>query len=188
MNDTQLRNLKPSEKSYRVSDGCGLYVQIEPSGGKLWRLAYRYHGKQKTLALGRYPEVGLADARARRDAAKRQLSNGVDPGEARKLEKRQSVIAANTTFGAIAKEWFDNRKSRWVESYSSRIWSRIESDLFILQNRPIGSITPLEVLDALREVEARGAYNAAEWLDGRRRMMNAWADYVCGLGSLSPSA
>lgn len=163
MNDTQIRALKPREKSYRVADGGGLYVQIEPSGGKLWRLAYRHLGKQKTLAIGRYPEVGLQEARARRDDAKRLLSDGIDPAENRKAEKRKAELAANTTFGSVAKAWYAVQKTRWVESYASRIWGRIEDDLLPdLGERPINTITPLEMLDVLRKIEDRGAVESAK--------------------------
>ena len=96
LSDTSIRNEKPRDKDYKLSDGFGLHLLITPTGGKLWRMQYRFNGKQKLLALGQYPAVSLADARKRRDEARQLLANGVDPGEFKKLQKttRQALAGS----------------------------------------------------------------------------------------------
>lgn len=158
LTDTQCRNLKPAEKPRKVSDGHGLYMQIEPSGSKLWRLAYRYGGKQKLLSLGRYPTVSLKAARMACDAARELLSDGTDPSEVRKAEKAKGKREAVNTFEAIAVEWFAHRKDGWVPTYSKRVWSRLIADVFpAIGQRTIGEIEPPELLAVIRRIESRGA-------------------------------
>lgn len=131
---------------------------MQPTGGKLWRLAYRFDGKQKTLALGKYPIIGLKEARRRRELAKEQLALGIDPGEQKKKDKRLARLAATNHFQAVATEWFGAREAGWSEAYSSRLWSRMEADLFPkLGTRPIREIEPPELLDVVRSIEKRGA-------------------------------
>ncbi len=161
--DAKVRALKAREAQYKVSDSEGLYLLVSPSGGKLWRLAYRFHGKQKSLALGKYPETTLLEARHLRDEAKRLLAKGSDPSIAKKAEKRERRIAAGNTFGTVADEWFETNAERWVASYSSRLRSRLDGDLLpALASRPIAEITPLEVLDVIRKVEKRDALEMAK--------------------------
>lgn len=163
LSDARLRTLKPAEKPYKVADSAGLHVMVSPSGSRLWRFAYRFLDKQKVMALGAYPIVTLAEARAARDAARRLLAKGVDPLEDRKAEERRQRIAAGDTFGAVADEWFAARRRRWVESYSSRLRSRLDADLLPhLGHRPIGEILPIEVLDVIRRVEQRDAVEMAK--------------------------
>jgi integrase len=163
LTDAKLRSLKPRGAPFKLGDSEGLYVLVTPGGSKLWRLAYRFQGKQKTLALGCYPDVSVLAARRARDAAKQLLKDGTDPSINRKAEKRKKSILATSNFEAVANEWFDKNQSRWVETYSSRIKSRIDEDLLpSLGNRPISEIEPLEVLDAVRKIEARGANEMAK--------------------------
>src|SRR5690242_19150332 len=120
LRDTQLRNLKPSIKPKKLSDGSGLHLLVQPNGSKLWRLAYRFCGKQKTLALGQYPAVPLAGARSVREEAKRLLARGLDPSVERKNERRLASVAASTTFRLIADEFHakqqrEGRSSRTLE-------------------------------------------------------------------------
>jgi len=158
LTDTACKNARSNPKPTKLSDGEGLFLLVQPSGGKLWRLAYRFHGKQKTLALGKYPIVGLGEARRRRTFAKEQLAQGIDPGEQKKREKRLARLATANTFEAVASDWFEARKAGWSLSYSSRIWSRIKADLFPkLGLRPIREIEPPELLDIIRSIEKRGA-------------------------------
>ena len=105
LTDIAIRQAKATEKPFKLSDGGGLHLLVTPTGGKLWRLAYRFDGKQRKLAFGGYPEVTLKDARARRDAAKDTLAAGVDPGAKAKIEKRTRQIAAGNTFGLISAEY-----------------------------------------------------------------------------------
>ncbi|MBY0381261.1 MAG: Arm DNA-binding domain-containing protein [Xanthobacteraceae bacterium] len=103
-NDLLFRNLKPNAKPYKVSDGGGLFMLVLPSGSKLWRMAYRFDGKQKLLSFGKYPIISLSKARELRDSAKRQLADGIDPSMAKKNERRRRSAARANTFKAIAEE------------------------------------------------------------------------------------
>jgi integrase len=158
LTDISCRNAKPAEKPQKISDGGGLFLLIEPRGSKLWRLAYRFHGKQKTLSLGIYPAVSLKDARDHRDRAKELLARGIDPGEHKKQEKRKKRLEAGNTFETVAREWFDAQKAGWTEAYADRILRRLEADIFkVIGRRPINEIEPPELLDAIRQIEKRGA-------------------------------
>lgn len=162
LTDGQIRVLKPGPKPRKVADSYGLHLLVTPAGAKLWRLSYRFRGAQKSLALGPYPIVTLAAARSARDEARRLLIAGQDPAEVRKATKRKERMAAAETFAAVAKEWFENNEDRWVDSYSVRLWARMEADLLPkLGRRPIAEIEPIEVLDAIRAVEKRGAVEMA---------------------------
>lgn len=131
---------------------------VEPRGSKLWRLAYRYNGKQKTLSLGIYPAVSLKDAREHRDRAKELLARDIDPGEHKKQQKRKRRLEAGNTFETVAREWFDAQKSGWTPAYADRILRRLEADIFKpIGKRPINDIEPLELLDAIRQIERRNA-------------------------------
>lgn len=105
LTDTAIRNAKPSEKPVRLFDGGGLYIEVSPSGGKWWRLKYRFAGKEKRLSLGVYPEVGLKEARDRREDAKQLLADGVDPSVERRVQKVATVERAASSFEAVAREW-----------------------------------------------------------------------------------
>lgn len=163
LTDSALRNAKPKEKPYKLSDGGWLFLLVQPNGSRLWRMDYRYDGKQKTLAIGGYPLISLVEARAKRDAAKKLLNDGIDPNVAKKADRVQQRIESASTFSVLAKEWFDNQDGRWVQSYATRIWSRIEDDLIpALGKRPVDDIEPLEMLDVLRKIEERGAIESAK--------------------------
>jgi hypothetical protein len=110
LTDTQIRNAKPTEKPFKLSDGGWLFLVVQPSGSKLWRMAYRVNGAEKTLSFGRYPEVPLKDARARRDEAKALLAKGIDPSQQRKLDKFSRAVSMATTFGGIADEYLDKQR------------------------------------------------------------------------------
>jgi hypothetical protein len=119
------------------------------------RMAYRFFGKQKSLALGKYPQTSLLEARRDRDEAKRLLAKGADPSLAKRAKKRARLIAAGNTFRAVAEEWFEANSERWVQSCSSRLWGRLDCDLLpALASRPIAQITPLEILDVTDQVAA----------------------------------
>jgi integrase len=162
LTDIAVRNAKPREKPFKLSDEKGLYLQVEPSGSKLWRLKYRYVDKERKLALGTYPEVTLAQARERQLDARRLLANGIDPGEHRKQAKRAAKVAAANTFEAIAREWFLKFSSGWAKSHSSKVLLRLENNLFPwLGSRPIAALEADELLETIRRVEARGALDTA---------------------------
>ena len=158
LTDTACKNAKPSEKPRKLADGGGLFLLVQPTGGKLWRQAYRFDGKQKTLAHGSYPAATLQEARAERDAAKAMLARGIDPGEKKKTEKHRAKIAAMNTFESIAREWYDIRLDGWTVGYADRILRRLEADVFPELGRlPINEVEPPELLKVIRAVERRGA-------------------------------
>jgi integrase len=163
LSDAKLRTLKPGAKARKISDADGLHILITPGGSRLWRFAYRFAGRQKQLALGAYPLVSLAEARRARDDAKRLLIAGTDPSEVRKAEELRKRLLSEDSFRAVADEWFRRKQRRWAASYSSRLRSRLEADLFPkLGPRPIAEIEPLEVLDVVRRVERRDAVEMAK--------------------------
>jgi integrase len=158
LSDAKLRTLKPESRPRKVSDFEGLFLLVQPSGSRLWRLAYRFGGKQKALALGSYPEMSLRDARRAKDEARDLIAQGRDPAHIRKVEKLRAQFVAGNTFRQLADEWFDARKARWVDSYSDRLRARLDGDLLPhLGNRPIAEIEPIELLACVRQIEARQA-------------------------------
>lgn len=162
LNDIAIKKAKPEVAPRKLSDGYGLYVLIHPNGGKYWQLAYRFAGKQKTLALGVYPDVSLADARARRDQARKLIANGTDPGALKQAEKRQAKIEAANTFETVAREWAENRANDWTPGHKALTLRTLEQDAFpLLGHRPIAEITPAELLAAMRAIEKRGALEIA---------------------------
>ncbi|AJJ57512.1 DUF4102 domain-containing protein [Yersinia pseudotuberculosis] len=154
----QIDTAKPKEKPYKLSDGGGLYLEVTTNGSRYWRLKYRYAGKEKRLAFGVYPEVSLAQAREKREAAKKLLSAGSDPGELKKAEKIAQKLNYENTFEAIAREWHQLRADRWSLRYRDEIIDTFEKDIFpYIGKRPIAEIKPLELLETLRKMEKRGA-------------------------------
>lgn len=165
LSEVKARNAKPKSKPYKIADGEGLFLLVTPAGGKYWRLKYFFEGKEKLLALGVYPEVGLADARERRRDARKLLSAGKDPAQEKKESKQQTRQNSANCFESVAREWFENQKPGWTERYyRTTVW-RLE--MYVLPrigHRPIAEITALEVLEMLRELEAKGI------LDTTRKM------------------
>jgi integrase len=162
LNDVAVRKAKPEAKPRKLTDGGGLFVLIHPNGGKYWQLAYRFAGKQKTLALGVYPDVSLALARERREQARKLLANGNDPGAVKQTQKRQAKIAAANTFEAVAREWVENRSNDWTDGHEALTLRTLEQDAFpSLGRRPIAEITPSELLATVRTIEKRGALEIA---------------------------
>ncbi|OAT22834.1 tyrosine-type recombinase/integrase [Proteus myxofaciens] len=154
----QIDSSKPKEKDYKLSDGGGLYLLVKTNGGKYWRLKYRIDGKEKLLAIGIYPTVTLADARRKRDDAKRLLADGIDPNQQRKEQKQSSKIDSVNTFKNIALEWYEGRKDRWSVGYRDDMMDAFEKDVFpYIGNRPIAEIKPMELLEVLSIMEKRGA-------------------------------
>ncbi|HHR5954291.1 tyrosine-type recombinase/integrase [Providencia zhijiangensis] len=154
----QIDSSKPKEKDYKLSDGGGLYLLVKTNGGKYWRLKYRIDGKEKLLAIGIYPTVTLADARRKRDDAKRLLADGIDPNQQRKEQKQASKIDSVNTFKNIALEWYGGRKDRWSVGYRDDMMDAFEKDVFpYIGNRPIAEIKPMELLEVLSIMEKRGA-------------------------------
>ena len=164
LTDTSIRKAPPDTKPRKLTDGGGMYLLLKPDGGRYWRLDYRHGGKRKTLALGVYPSVTLADARQRREDARRQLAQGVDPGAARKAAKKaevEAVTAAADTFEAVAREWMARQDVAEVTAAKTK-WI-LETFLFPeIGQQPIAGITARDLLAALRKVEDTGRLETAK--------------------------
>jgi len=157
LTDVALRAAKAREKAYRLTDGKGLYCEVSPAGNRLWRLKYRFQGKEKRLSLGQWPEVGLKEARLKRDEARKVLAAGSDPGEERKQAKR----AAAATFEVVAREWIEIRRSGWAASHAERTEGRLRRFVFPwLGAQAIEGVTAEVLLGVLRRVEERSAGEA----------------------------
>ncbi|MEQ8205574.1 MAG: integrase arm-type DNA-binding domain-containing protein [Woeseia sp.] len=162
LTDTTISNAKPAAKPQRLFDGGGLYLEVAPSGGKWWRLKYRYAGKEKRISLGVYPRVSLDEARTRRDAAKQQLSNGIDPSAARKAQKALRQTMGATSFEAVAREWFAKHEPKWSQAHAVRVISGLQRDVFPeIGASEISQLTPQELLSTVRRIEKRGALETA---------------------------
>lgn len=179
LTDTAIRKAVSKDKAYKLSDSGGLYVHVTPAGGKHWRLKYRFAGAEKLLSIGPYPSVSLTDARRARDDAKSALRDGKDPGILKKLHKLTKARHSEDTFEAIAREWFELNKSKWIEHHADDVIRSLENDIFPhLGNMPIRDITAPLVLAALRLVEKRDAADTARRI--RQRMS---AIFVYGISS-----
>ena len=153
----QIESVQAPLKSTRLFDGRGLYIEFAPSGGRWWRLKYRFGGKEKRISLGVYPDVGLKEARDKREAARKQIAAGIDPGQQRKAQQRTLIEHTINTFEAIAREWFAMVSPTWVESHSSKIMRRLEREVFPwIGAKPIKEVTAPELLSVVRRVEVRG--------------------------------
>lgn len=162
LTDTAIRNAKPTEKPVKLTDGGGLYLLLKPNGSRWWRFDYRFDGKRKTLSMGVYPDVGLKDARNRRDESRKMLANGIDPSENRKSQKNARAELAANSFEVVAREWFAKYSPGWAKGHADKIIRRLERDIFPwLGNRPIAEITAPELLQSLRRIEARGVLETA---------------------------
>jgi integrase len=168
LNDVKVRNAKATDKQVKLFDIDGMYLLVTPPGkktpmgGKCWRLKYRFAGKEKTLALGTYPEISLSDARQRRDDARKLLAKGVDPGEVKKAQKAAMVAETENSFEVVAREWHAMQKGVWTAGHAERTMQRLERDIFrYIGSRPIGEITPPELLAVFRRIESRGAHETA---------------------------
>lgn len=165
LTDTAIRNAKPRSGPFKISDGGGLHLLIQTSGSRLWRLAYRFAGKQKTLALGSYPTVSLAKAREMRDNAKRHLADGIDPSAQKRRDKLARRAAGDATFKALALEYLDNRRHTLTPLYADQLLRRLETDVFpYLGTQPMTDIDAPELLDVLRRIEKRGVLEQARRL------------------------
>ena len=158
----QIKNAKPLEKPYKLSDERGLYLLIAPIGTKSWRMNYRFSGIQKTLSIGIFPDVSLADARDKRDQAKKLLASGIDPSEIKRVERLQREIVSSNNFEAIARDWFDRHLSQKAETTKAKVISRMERYVIpYIGNRPISELTALEILTTVRRVEKNGSLDTA---------------------------
>ncbi|BEN05079.1 tyrosine-type recombinase/integrase [Serratia bockelmannii] len=157
LNARQIESAKPKDKPYKLSDGGGMYLEIFPNGTKSWRMKYRIAGKEKRVVFGVYPTVSLADARGKREEAKRTLAAGGDPGVMKKMERVSKASGANNTFELIALEWHAHKCDGWSKGYSNDILEYLKKDIFPhIGKRVISDIKPPEMLSVLRKMEQRG--------------------------------
>ena len=164
LTDTQVKNAKPKDKPYTLADGGGMYLEVSPTGSKIWRMAYRQpNGKNTRITFGSYPEVTLMDARQKRMDARKQKAAGTDPAQARRIAKLSSATAQANTFEAVAREWHANKLESWQPRTAKNVLHRLEVDIFpLIGQHPIASIKAPVILDVLRQIEKRGAIDMAK--------------------------
>ncbi|HXH55025.1 MAG TPA: integrase arm-type DNA-binding domain-containing protein, partial [Gammaproteobacteria bacterium] len=162
LTDFKIRAAKAKEKSYKLADEKGLYLLITPQGSKCWRLKYRFMGKEKALALGKYPEISLSEARDKQNHARGQLAHEIDPGVAKQISKRATQTILTNSFEAVGREWLAKYSGGWGKSHRDTIFSRLEKDIFPwIGKNPISEITAPQLLSVLRRIEARGTLETA---------------------------
>lgn len=162
LTDTAIRAAKPKAKPYKLGDAQGLFLLVQPSGGRLWRLKYRIAGAEKKLGLGTYPETTLAEARDKRDQARKLIAAGIDPSVEKRRERLRARVSADNTFASVAREYIDKRKREgWAEATASKsefLLARLSPGIGRL---PIADIAPTDILPLLRKIEARGNLETA---------------------------
>ncbi|MGC2456705.1 MAG: integrase arm-type DNA-binding domain-containing protein [Gallionellaceae bacterium] len=159
LTDVAARKAKPKAKPYKLADGGGLFLLVQPNGAKYWRLKYRHGGREKLLALGVYPETTITEARTRREEARKLLANGNDPGAVKQAQKRQTKIAADNSFEKIAREYHTLKMPIWSEHHATDWINSLEREVFPkFGQRPLVEIETPDVLEILRAIEARGTF------------------------------
>lgn len=154
LNQVKCQNAKPKEKTYRLYDEKGLYLEVTSKGQKWWRYKYRFAGKEKRISLGVFPEVGLKEARDLRDDARQLIRNNVDPSAVRKAQKLSSIRANGNTYKSIALEWHSKQSEVWSESYATDVLQRLERHAFpAIGSIPISEVTAEDMLQTLRLME-----------------------------------
>lgn len=162
LTDTRIRNTKPGTKALKLADGRGLYLEVTTAGGKHWRYRFRLNGKESTFVIGEYPEVGAAEARQRRDEARKLIEQGINPTQARKLEQAKRQHDHATTFEAVAQEWLESATKKWTPAYAYKAKGLLAKDVYPkLGSLPVKSITPPIIMEVLKKIEARGASTQA---------------------------
>ena len=162
LTDPKARQAKAKDKAYKLSDEKGLYLHVQTSGSKYWRMKYRFMGKEKLLAIGVWPEVSLIEAREKRNEAKQLLKSGKDPSAAKKNLKLSQRVAQSNTFGSVTEEWLEIKQKEWKSPYFDDVKSSIEIHLLPdLSQRPIEDITSSEILSVLKKIEEQGKLEVA---------------------------
>lgn len=176
LTDTQCRNAKPKDKSYKLADGNGLFLEVRPNGTKHWRYRYRISGKENLYAVGLYPETSLAGARAERADARELVKQGIHPAHHRKIERIKRENAANNTLKGIAQEWIESRSAKWSPRYRDQVARMLEQNAYPQLGRlPIQQIEAAQLLEVVKKVEARGANKYAILL---RQTLSQIYDYA----------
>jgi len=178
LTDTAIKAARPAEKPYKLFDGEGLYLLVNPDGSRWWRFKYRYAGKEKLLALGTYPSVGLKKARTRRGEARDLLTDGIDPSAARKAEKTARVDREAGSFEVVAREWHAKQSATWSESHAAKELRQLILHVFPrIGSKPVREVTSRDLLDVLQRIEAKGRGETAHRV---RRSLGT----ICGLAPL----
>lgn len=181
LTDKEVKNAAPRDKAYKMADSGGLYLYVATTGLKSWRMKFRIHGKEKLLTFGPYPDVKLSEARDKRDAARRQIREHVDPSGARKRaqeekEQKRAEDAKLVSFETAARTWYELQKPRWAPVHANDVITSLERDVFSsLGKMPLVAIDAPAVLKTLREVEARGSIETAKRLRQRISAVYAYA-------------
>ena len=158
LTDVKVRSAKARSRPYKLNDGEGLVLVTRPSGSKFWQFRYRFAGREKSLSLGKYPKVTLAEARASKSEAQSLLRDGIDPSNHRRQQKLLAQYRDRNSFLAVAQDWHERNRDAWTEKYAKNTWSRLEGHILpSLGRRPIAEITPVELLSILQGIEATGA-------------------------------
>lgn len=163
LTDTKVKNAKPLDKEYKLTDGFGMFLRVTPKGSKYWQMAYRFEGKQKLFSIGVYPAVSLADARQRRDEAKRLLAQGIDPNAKKQAEFKELKAKRDKTrcFALVAKAWFAT-KTKWSKDYGDSVWKRLETYVFpVIGDKDVAELDTGDLLVPVKKVEALGYLEVA---------------------------
>ena len=177
LTDAKVKNAKPKDKPYKLSDGGGLYLLVNPSGSRYWRLKYHFLDKEKTLSIGVYPDVGLASARQVTLSAREEIAAGKDPSREKKLNKLKNQ---NNTFEEVAEDWWNNQKGGWTSDHARRVWISIEKEIIPKIGKiTISEITAPECLDIMKRVESRDALDVASRVKQR---MESIFNYAISIG------
>ena len=162
LTDAKIRNTKAGDKPLKLTDGGGLYLEIRPTGTKLWRLRYRIDGKENVFAIGGYPEIGLADARDAREKAKPLIRQGIHPSHNRQAERLANSAANANTFEAVAREWIKKKAPSWTPYYLRQVERFMAADVFPFVGKlPIRNVSAAHLLEILNRIEGRGAATVA---------------------------
>lgn len=161
LSETEVKKARAREKEYKLSDGFGLYLLVSPTGGKLWRMQYRFAGKQKLLSFGAYPSVSLADARHKREDARKILASGIDPSAVRKAQKAATISSALNSLEVVARSWHSSKSEGWAESHAATTLARLEKNIFPwLGAMPVSEIKLSDIKSVLHRIEDRAPESA----------------------------
>lgn len=188
LTDKVIRNALPKPRPYKLSDGDGLHLLVQPCGSKLWRLRYRFLGKEKMLAIGKYPEIPLIEARDCRYEARKLLRANKDPVQCKREAKRAALLDDGNTFRTLARDWFDTNKKQWTPEHAERVWRRLEIHaMHDLGNRPVTHIRTPDLVPLIRRVEKKKKPETASRLI---RSLHAIFRYAvhCGILEHNPAA
>jgi len=163
LTDTRVKTAKPQDKIFKLTDERGLHLSVYPNGSKLWQMRYRFEGKQKTASIGKYPEVSLAEAREKRDQMRKQVANGIDPVEAKRVTKQVKKFAQENSFEGVARAWHASWATARSQRHAEYVLRRLEADVFpVIGKRPVSEIKALELVAMMKAIEKRGALDIAK--------------------------